>query len=120
MSVVFAAIILSGPGVLLAGWLRWLRAPSRFDAPVWRGAFAFAGLAAASVAFLATGIAVAYVALNGGATRVGVSGGWYTAAFWACALPLFFAAIGKGPQRWHVAYASIVLLCLWINLQTSM
>jgi hypothetical protein len=120
MSLVFAAITLSGPAVLVAGWLEWLRVPSRFDPPVWRSASAFAGLAAASVAFLATGVAVVYVGLNGGPMRVGVTSGWHTAAFWAGALPLFLAAVGKGPHRWHVAYSSVVLLCLWISLQISM
>jgi hypothetical protein len=109
MSLVFAAITVSGPGALVGGWLRWLRAPSRFEAPVWRSASAFAGLAAASVAFLATGVAVAYVGLSGGATGIGVRSWWYPAAFWACALTIFLAAVGKGPQRWHVAYASVVL-----------
>ena len=119
-SLVFAAITVSGPGALVGGWLRLLRAPTRFGAPVWRSASAFAGLAAASVAFVATGVAVAYVGLNGGAIGVGVSSWWYPAAFWACACTIFLAAVGKGPQRWHVAYASVVLLCLWISLQTSM
>jgi hypothetical protein len=121
MAAVLVLILLSAPVMAVRGWLRWLHQAVHFDPPRWRSVLAFLGLIAVSSALLATAGAVAYIKAKGGPFKEGrLAPSTVDMGFWTCAFALGSAAVGKGPQRWHVGFTALVLLGIWAWLEEMM
>lgn len=120
-SLVYLLIWFSAPVVVACGWARWLRTSVRFESPKWRSVIAFAGMAILSFAIAATVGEMLYIRATGGLSGLGrifpvsVDG-----SLWVSTFALLSSALGKDPQRWHIAFGSVVLLWFWVMVQASL
>jgi hypothetical protein len=104
--ILWAALLIPAPSIAI-GWVQFIRAKNRFDAPRWRGIAGFSSLILASLIGIFF-LAVSFL-MPDGIDSVRGPGIW--ASF--CCVVLSLA--GRGPLRLPVSTASVALACLWFE-----